>query len=114
VEEFELILSPNKEAALPPAGNSWDELIRAGDFYVDVELVLEKRKGFKKPRGFRVGLEINIDGHAAPSVQNCGNAASEVNPPFTVHALPKGDHESLDAALIGSERILRKIKITER
>ena len=91
----------DEQASPAPAGNGGNKLIGAGQFNIDVQLILQKRQSLKQPGRFGVGFDIHVNRHRAPIVKNGGGTTSQENGTIANHAIPQGNHKGFELALVG-------------
>jgi hypothetical protein len=79
VVEIELAVACDEDAALALAGQLGNEIGRSSELEVDLQLFLERMERLEKPGRLRLGMQVDIDRHLAPAMQDGGNSAREID-----------------------------------
>jgi hypothetical protein len=99
--KVELAVACNKGAAVLPTRKLWNEEVRAGELYVDVEGFLDLMDCFKKPGWFGESLKIDIDGGFSPTMQNGCGPSHKKNSSRPANITPQRGAEGFHAGFIG-------------
>src|SRR5215210_3825543 len=96
VVEGKTTFARDEEAALLPARDLRDELVRGRQLDVDFQLVLDLWEGAEEPVGLRLHLDVHVDGAHPPAQKDRGRTSCEVEADIAFSLPPQLLHEAVD------------------